>query len=81
MVMNVRYAAMAILALLLVGAVAAPALAADKATLTGRGLGEHHGLMARTAGFDGDHNPGDHHEGFSGWAEHHEGHEHASHVH
>lgn len=71
-----RCASTALLALVLVVALAAPAFAADTADLTGRDFGEHHSLHAQTMGFDGDHDPGVHHEGFPGWAERHGGHVH-----
>ena len=71
MVIDMRYATTAFLALLLVMALAAPAFAADMSDLTGQDFGEHHSLMAQMVGFDGDHNPGVHHEG----------HDHDSHGH
>jgi len=53
----------------LVAALAAPAFAS-----TGREYGEHHSEHAREmGGFSKDMNPGTHHKGFAGWAEHHEG--------
>lgn len=65
-----RYATTAFLALLLVMALAAPAFAAD-IEVTGGDFGEHHSLHAQAGTFDGDHNPGVHHEG----------HDHDSHGH
>lgn len=73
---DTRYAITALLILVLVLALASAALAAEMGDLTGRDFGEHHSLHAQTMGFDGDHNPGVHHQGFSGWTEHHAGHTH-----
>ncbi len=61
-----RIVAAAVLALLLALGAVSPAFAA-----TGREFGEHHSQHAKTmGGFTGDHNPGVHHRGYSGWHHH-----------
>lgn len=62
------------LAVLLVLAFASPAFAVNGSGGAGRDFGQHHAEHAQEmGGFTGTENPGVMHQGFSGWAEHHEG--------
>jgi len=57
----------ATLALTLLFALASPAMANASAG-AGAEFGHHHATHAQEmSGFSGDHNPGVHHRGFSGW--------------
>lgn len=60
--MKIRAVATVLLTLAALGASAQTAVAGE--------YGEHVVHCAQTMGFDGTHNPGVHHRGFSGWQQH-----------
>lgn len=63
-----RSLTIASLALTLLLALASPAMAANASDGAGAAFGRHHATHAQEmGGFSGDHNPGVHHRGFSGW--------------